>query len=58
MNNRLDSGLLVINEQIPWCITNNGVGGPSVGKTALMKMILLKAISLGLNGMLTTLMSE
>jgi hypothetical protein len=34
------------------------VGGPSVGKTALMKMILLKAILLGLNGILTTLMFE
>jgi hypothetical protein len=34
------------------------IGGPGVGKTALMKMILLKAISLGLNGMLTTLMLE
>jgi hypothetical protein len=34
------------------------VGGPNISKTALMKMILLKAISLGLNGMLMTLMSE
>jgi hypothetical protein len=34
------------------------VGGPSVGKNALMKMILLKALSLGLNGMLMTLMLE
>ncbi len=33
-------------------------GGPGVGKTALMKMILLKAISIGLNGMLMTLMLE
>jgi hypothetical protein len=34
------------------------MGGPGVGKTALMKMILLKAILLGLNGMLMTLMLE
>jgi hypothetical protein len=50
MNNRLDSGLLIKS----FCI----IGGPSVGKTALMKMILLKAISLGLNGMLMTLVLE
>jgi adenylate kinase len=34
------------------------LGGPGVGKTALMKMILLKAISLGLNSVLMTLMLE
>lgn len=34
------------------------VGGPGVGKTALLRLMLLKAMSLGLNVMLTTLMSE
>ena len=34
------------------------VGGPGVGKTALLRLIMLKAMSLGLSVMLTTLMSE
>jgi hypothetical protein len=51
MNKYLGASLTMVKS---FCI----VGGPSVGKTALMKMILLKAILLGLNGMLMTLMSE
>jgi predicted GIY-YIG superfamily endonuclease len=34
------------------------VGGPGAGKTALMKMVLLKSMSLGLTTTLTTIMSE
>jgi hypothetical protein len=48
MNKYLGASLTMVKS---FCI----VGGPGVGKTALMKMILLKAI---LNGMLKTLMLE
>jgi hypothetical protein len=51
MNKNLGASLMMVKS---FCV----VGGPSVSKTSLMKMILLKAISLGLNGLLMTLMSE
>ncbi len=51
MNKYLGTSLTMVKS---FCI----IGGPGVGKTALMKMILLKAILLGLNGMLMTLMSD
>jgi hypothetical protein len=52
MNKYLGTSLTMV---MSFCIIT---GGPRVGKTALMKMILLKAVSLGLNSVLTTLMSE
>jgi hypothetical protein len=52
MNKYLGTSLTMVKS---FCII---IGGPRVGKTALMMMILLKAISLGLNSVLTTLMSE
>jgi hypothetical protein len=51
MNKYLGTSLTMLKS---FCI----IGGPSVGKSSLMKIILLKDISLGLDGMLTTLMLE
>jgi hypothetical protein len=51
MNKYLGTSLMMLQS---FCI----IGGPSVGKSSLMKMILLIDISLGLNGLLMTLMPE
>jgi hypothetical protein len=51
MNKYLGTSLTMLKS---FCI----IGGPGVGKSSLKKMILLKDILLGLNGLLMTLMSE